>query len=465
MRTTHVTRSRRWVASALALSLSGYAQQPLHALQGRTAELPVPSVSAPQIDASRCYEIGAARDASGLAPHVEFYDPDLGIVFFHHREQQIACTFATLNGNAWPIRAFDTSSTSEADAFRNQLRDAIGRHDVPAQRTDAMVGCDELAGNPQLLRNVDAFSAPKAFQACRAAAASGPNRGRYLFQAARSLAGTFFAGLSSTEFVEAANTGYPPALAALGLRIQADGGKSAVDWFQRAADAGNPTGMLWLGTALLAGRVVPRDDARGMALLQQSAEAAHPAAMALLGSILLDPKYGRVDQRAGLAWLQIAANVRSPEGLERMGDVRLRGEGLPADASAAAQLYRQAIEAGSEPALLKLARLHESGTGAQRSAAAARKLYEQAGKSRDPEVAKAASSRLAGLNSESSLSGGELLALAAGFAVLLAILSPSDSQSNTAKPSNPAELPKEFRGGCGLAGCGASRELFGLVFP
>ena len=133
---------------------------------------------------------------------------------------------------------------------------------------------------------------------------------------------------------------YPPALITLGNHFHDLAETSprhfatAMQWYRRAAEAGEARGWRNMANCLLYGHppVLRRDRARGMRCLRRAVELEDEDAMADLGERLLDGEGVRRDRRQGLALLERAAveNCRAAAGVlaARYRD----GRGLPRDA-------------------------------------------------------------------------------------------------------------------------------------
>ena len=120
----------------------------------------------------------------------------------------------------------------------------------------------------------------------------------------------------------AAEMGYPPAMVALGeLYMEAHRERDAVGWFQKAADAGDHSGMLHMGGMCQLGMGVPQDD------------------------------------QAAVQWYRRASDAGNPSAMFDLGAMYENGRGVPADLTKARSLYQQAAESGNAEAQAALVRL------------------------------------------------------------------------------------------------------------
>lgn len=124
---------------------------------------------------------------------------------------------------------------------------------------------------------------------------------------------------------------------------------------------GDATAQFYLGQSLLTGRGVPRDAARGLALLRQSAAQNHAEAMAEMGRRQLFGE-GLPENFAEAVRLARAAASRSNgAGLHLLGQLQASGIGMAADAKAAFKLYEQAAATGNPVAMGTIGRAHLEG--------------------------------------------------------------------------------------------------------
>ncbi|OOC09719.1 tetratricopeptide repeat protein [Thioalkalivibrio halophilus] len=83
-------------------------------------------------------------------------------------------------------------------------------------------------------------------------------------------------GEDDLAMIVRADQGDADAMTDLALMLRVAGeDAAALPWLQKAADAGHPDAMHWVGRALVAGDGMPPDQARGLEWLQRSADAGH----------------------------------------------------------------------------------------------------------------------------------------------------------------------------------------------
>ena len=112
--------------------------------------------------------------------------------------------------------------------------------------------------------------------------------------------------------------------------------KSALSWYQAAANAGVPSGQFKLANAYLAGSGVPRDPVQAQLWYGRAAQQGLPEAQQALGVMLLTGSAGTSDPVEAFKWLFLAERGGHPESRavrEKAGDKisdrdRKRGEAL-----------------------------------------------------------------------------------------------------------------------------------------
>jgi serine/threonine protein kinase len=120
----------------------------------------------------------------------------------------------------------------------------------------------------------------------------------------------------------AAEMAYPPAMVGLGeLYMDNHRERDAAQWFRRAADAGDRSGMLHMGGMYQLGMGVPQDDG------------------------------------AAVRWYRKASGAGEPSAMFDLGAMYESGRGVPADLAKARDLYRRAAVYGNAEAQAALVRL------------------------------------------------------------------------------------------------------------
>ena len=151
----------------------------------------------------------------------------------------------------------------------------------------------------------------------------------------------------------AADAGNADAMSNLGLMYAAGRGVGwddgqAVIWHRKAADAGNASGMVKLGSMYAFGRGVPRDDAQAVMWYRKAADAGDALGMSGLGYMYAVGRGGLPqDDAQAVIWYRKAADAGEASGMSRLAQMYAVGRGgLPQDDAQAVIWYRKAADAG-----------------------------------------------------------------------------------------------------------------------
>lgn len=128
--------------------------------------------------------------------------------------------------------------------------------------------------------------------------------------------------------------------------------------YEKAAHGRNPIGMNnWGYICFLGIGVTKRDGAEAMNWFQKAAEAGNVAAMGNLG-IIYDGSYGKKDPAQAILWLKRAADAGNAPAMSRLGLIYF-GNKDP-DNAEAIRWYRKAADAGDPTAMNMLAAIYGS---------------------------------------------------------------------------------------------------------
>ena len=149
----------------------------------------------------------------------------------------------------------------------------------------------------------------------------------------------------------------------------------AVNWYRKAADAGNASGMGELGTMYQAGHGVEEDAWQAMRWYRKAAEAGDTVAMRNLGELYERGIGIELDYRQALSWYMKAAEAGDAMSMVDLGRMYAAGRGVEQDSAQAANWYskamasyRQAADGGDTSAMKSLAQMYDLGLGVQRDA-------------------------------------------------------------------------------------------------
>jgi uncharacterized protein len=237
---------------------------------------------------------------------------------------------------------------------------------VHAQSADEIL-CDQIAADvadpdkPADIRGVAAIAPAdiaKAIKFCRIASARSR---RATYELGRAYAANQQMADAIAAWRKAADKGSTSAMVELGvLLVTGAGGQrdpaKAQQLFTRAAEAGNPRGVLNL-LALAASGGPPFDPAQARALLQRAAQSGSPEAEFQLGVMLANGTGGPQDDVAARAMFEKAAAQNHADALQWMGVFAQGGRGGAQDSAAAKSYYERAAALGNADAKAALQRL------------------------------------------------------------------------------------------------------------
>jgi TPR repeat protein len=248
------------------------------------------------------------------------------------------------------------------------LTAAVAFDPLPAHAQSAdLVLCDRLAADPtDPDKPADAKGMPAIAQAdvataikfCTVAAAASR---RALYQLGRAYAANQQLPEAVAAYRKAIDKGSTAAMVQLGLLYAAGSGvpkdqDQARKLFERAAEAGNPSGVTNLA-ALSDNGGAPSDPVKARELLSRAAEANSAEAQFQLGVMMAEGTGGPKDDVAARAMFEKAAAQGHVQALDWMAAFALGGRGGPQNTSAAKAYYAQAAALGSEDAKAALKRL------------------------------------------------------------------------------------------------------------
>jgi uncharacterized protein len=243
--------------------------------------------------------------------------------------------------------------------------------DRPARAASADLAlCDRVAADPADpdkpadVKGVAAIAPSDVATAVKYCKAASTGARRALYQLGRAYA----ANAQMTEAIglyrKAADKGSTSAMVELGVLYGmgsngvAKDPAQAHDLFERAANAGNPRGVINL-VALADNGGPPVDPVKARALLGRAVETTNSAeAEFQLGLMEANGTGGPKDDVAARALFEKAAAQNHPAALEWMGLFAQSGRGGPADKSAAKSYYERAVALGDDNAKALLRRLN-----------------------------------------------------------------------------------------------------------
>ncbi len=154
--------------------------------------------------------------------------------------------------------------------------------------------------------------------------------------------------------------------------------RAAIEWLQRAAQAGSASGRYFLALNLQQGLGVHRDECAAVVLLELAAEQGDVRAQLALGRALSEGRGVPRDAAAALAWYRIAASRGYGRAQYHLGLLLAGGAAPDQDDEEAACWIHAAAEQGLAKAQYTLASLYERGFGLPQDLHAAQSWLERA---------------------------------------------------------------------------------------
>lgn len=252
----------------------------------------------------------------------------------------------------------------------------------------AVHACDRLAAPPGAHPGVPgvAFSdivGARAVPACRAAVERFPQEGRFAGQLGRALDAAGQAADAVDWYRRAAEAGDAVAMGNLGVMYEHGTGvgqstEEAMAWYRRAAEAGNAIAMTNLGLAYANARGVPQDYEAARSWYRRAAEAGDTLAMVNLGGMYLEGIGVEADAAEAARWFEMGAADGDPTATSALAALRGLGVGVSKDTARSLALFHSAAEAGDPGAMKLLGDMHATGTNVPRDMAEAVRWYRRA---------------------------------------------------------------------------------------
>jgi formylglycine-generating enzyme required for sulfatase activity len=261
--------------------------------------------------------------------------------------------------------------------------------------------CDRLAASPYDTLPVgiagisfEQVDPVKAIPACRGALVVRPDDPRISYQLGRALqkSGEAPAYAEAVQaYRKAAEAGNTSAMVNLGSMYKDGKGVArdeaeAVRWFRKAADAGHAVGMINLGTMYAGGGGVAKDEAEAVRWYRRAADAGVAPGMTSLGAMYETGRGVTQDYAAAVGWYRKAVEASYAPAMANLGVMYEYGMGVAKDEAEAVRWYRMAADAGAPRGMTKLGVMYEIGQGVAKNHEKAREWYEKAVAAGDPDA-------------------------------------------------------------------------------
>jgi TPR repeat protein/tRNA A-37 threonylcarbamoyl transferase component Bud32 len=167
----------------------------------------------------------------------------------------------------------------------------------------------------------------------------------------------------------AAALGSTPAMLYLGDHLLATAAPTAVKWYARAANKGEPEAMFALGNLYFDGTGVPKQPAEASRWFARASDRGYVRAKIYLAECYEEGKGGvprDFDKAFGLLNEALALEPRNPVATEKLAIDYERGRGTPVDTPKAFELMKRAVELGDVNAMGNLGVYYMNGLGGTR---------------------------------------------------------------------------------------------------
>lgn len=124
---------------------------------------------------------------------------------------------------------------------------------------------------------------------------------------------------------------------------------SALNWFRKAAEQGNPEAQAKLGLMYYDGRGVKQSFAEALSWELKAAQQGHPLGQEVVGNMYRWGKGVTKDYAVALMWLRKAADQGSTNAQLALSAMYMRGEGVPQDTEKAMEWIQKAGAKKSSP--------------------------------------------------------------------------------------------------------------------
>lgn len=151
------------------------------------------------------------------------------------------------------------------------------------------------------------------------------------------------------------------------------GSYKSIDFYQKAADAGDANAMYHVGICYQFGRSVERNYSKAVEWYQKAADAGNVDAMNNLGVLYAEGRYIKQDYDKAFALFQKSAKTGDPGSANNLGKCYLQGLGVSQDYKKAVECFMQGAAGLDNNALRNLAYCYRNGLGVEKDPFAADK--------------------------------------------------------------------------------------------
>jgi len=154
----------------------------------------------------------------------------------------------------------------------------------------------------------------------------------------------------------------------------------ALEWYLKAAEAGNSTAMNNIGWMYQKVQGFPKDYTKALEWYLKAAEAGNSSAMNNIGRMYQEGEGVTKDSSKAPEWYRKAAEAGNSSAMYNLGWMYGKGQGVPKDYTKALEWYRKAAEGGDVSSMLEIGDMYKEGKGVPHDAQKAVRWYEKAAK-------------------------------------------------------------------------------------
>ncbi len=182
---------------------------------------------------------------------------------------------------------------------------------------------------------------------------------------------------------KAANAGNDSAMYSIGYMYDYGEGveqdySKALEWYNKAANAGNSAAINNIGYMYEFSEGVEQDYSKALEWYNKAVNAGNAAAMNNIGRMYEFGKGVEQDYTKSLEWYNKAANAGNATAMYNIGYMYDCGEGVEQDYSKALEWYNKAANAGNTAAMNNIGLMHEFGEGIEQDYTKALEWYNKA---------------------------------------------------------------------------------------
>ncbi|MDD5328276.1 MAG: hypothetical protein PHY02_10780, partial [Phycisphaerae bacterium] len=161
--------------------------------------------------------------------------------------------------------------------------------------------------------------------------------------------------------------------------------KEAIQWFEKAVDAGNADAMFELGLMYYSGTYVKKDYSKAFEYFLESANAGNEIAMYNVGSLYYEGNGVETDTAKAVAWYEKSAQNGYTKAMNQLAQMYYFGSSVKQDFKKTAEYYERSAKEGDLKGIYNLAVLYRTGIGVEKDIRKAMLWFIKAAREGDPD--------------------------------------------------------------------------------